>query len=54
MEISTPPMTDDAVGPIHTTDPKLRRLAGKYALLVPVLRELINRPDTPLDRGSLL
>jgi hypothetical protein len=37
------------VGLIHTTGPKLRRLAGKYAPLVPVLRELINRPDTPLD-----
>jgi hypothetical protein len=29
-------------------DPKLRRLADKYAPLVPVLRELIARPDTPL------
>ena len=34
---------------IHTTGPKLRRLAGKYAPLVPVLQELINHPDTPLD-----
>ena len=41
--------TDNAVGLIHTTGPKLPRLAGKYAPLVPVLRELINRPDTPLD-----
>jgi HD domain len=41
--------TDNAVGLIHTTGPKLRRLAGKYAPLVPVLRDLINRPDTPLD-----
>jgi (p)ppGpp synthase/HD superfamily hydrolase len=40
--------TDNAVGLIHTTGPKLRKLAGKYAPLVPVLRELINRPDTPL------
>jgi hypothetical protein len=40
---------DNGVGLIHTTGPKLRRLAGKYAPLVPVLRELINRPDTPLD-----
>jgi (p)ppGpp synthase/HD superfamily hydrolase len=41
--------TDNAVGLIHTTGPKLRRLAGKYAPLVPVLRELINRPDTDAD-----
>jgi hypothetical protein len=41
--------TDNAVGLIHATGPKLRKLAGKYAPLVPVLRELINRPDTPLD-----
>jgi (p)ppGpp synthase/HD superfamily hydrolase len=41
--------TDNAVGLIHTTGPKLRKLAGKYAPLVPVLRELIARPDTPLD-----
>jgi hypothetical protein len=39
---------DNGVGLIHTTGPKLRQLAGKYAPLVPVLRELINRPDTPL------
>jgi HD domain len=41
--------TDNAVGLIHTTGPTLERLAGKYAPLVPVLRELILRPDTPLD-----
>jgi len=41
--------TDNAVGLIHTTGPRLERLAGKYAPLVPVLRELILRPDTPLD-----
>lgn len=34
---------------IHTTGPKLSRLARKYGRLVPVLRELILRPDTPLD-----
>jgi hypothetical protein len=38
-----------AVGLFHTTGPKLARLAGKYRPLVPVLRELILRPDTPLD-----
>jgi hypothetical protein len=39
--------TDNAVGLIHTTGPMLPRLAGKYG--PPVLRELILRPDTPLD-----
>ncbi len=41
--------TDNGVGLIHSTGPRLRKLAGKYAPLVPVLRELIARPDTPLD-----
>lgn len=41
--------TDNGVGLIHTTGPSLGRLAGKYAPLVPVLRELIARPDTPLS-----
>ena len=41
--------TDNAVGIIHTTGPKLSKLAGKYGPLVPALRELILRPDTPLD-----
>jgi hypothetical protein len=41
--------TDNAVGVNHTTGPKLSRLARKYGRLVPVLRELILRPDTPLD-----
>lgn len=40
--------TDNGVGLIHTTGPKLARLASKYAPLVPVLRDLIGRPDTPL------
>jgi hypothetical protein len=43
--------TDNAVGLFHTTGPKLGRLAAKYRPLVPVLRELIMRPDTPLDPG---
>jgi (p)ppGpp synthase/HD superfamily hydrolase len=43
--------TDNAVGLFHTTGPKLARLAGKYRPLGPVLRELILRPDTPLDPG---
>jgi HD domain len=41
--------TDNGVGLIHTTGPRLHRLAGKYAPLVPILRELIARPDTPLE-----
>ena len=42
--------TDNGVGLIHTTGPRLRELAGKYAPLVPVLQELITLPDTPLTR----
>jgi HD domain len=44
--------TDNGVGLIHTTGPRLHRLAGKYAPLVPVLRDLIARPDTPLDGAA--
>ena len=40
--------TDNAVGIIHLTGPKLAKLASKYGPLVPALRELILRPDTPL------
>jgi hypothetical protein len=40
--------TDNGVGLIHTTGPKLRAGATKYRPLVPVLRELVDRPDTPL------
>jgi len=41
--------TDNGAGLIHTTGPRLRRLADKYAPLVPVLQDLIARPDTPLE-----
>jgi hypothetical protein len=41
--------TDNGVGLIHTTGPRLDRLASKYAPLVPVLAELICRSDTPLS-----
>jgi hypothetical protein len=44
--------TDNGVGLIHTTGPRLHRLASKYAPLVPVLRELIARPDTPLGEAA--
>lgn len=41
--------TDNGAGLLYTTGPRVPDLADKYARLVPVLRELINRPDTPLD-----
>jgi (p)ppGpp synthase/HD superfamily hydrolase len=41
--------TDNGVGLMHTTGPKVRKLARKYRPLVPRLRELVDRPDTPLD-----
>ena len=40
--------TDNGVGLIHASGPRLRRLAAKYAPLVPVLQELVALPDTPL------
>ena len=43
---------DNGAGLIHATGPRLRKLAGKYAPLVPVLRELIALPDTPLDAAA--
>jgi hypothetical protein len=44
--------TDNGVGIIHATGPRLHRLADKYAPLVPVLRDLIARPDTPLEEAA--
>jgi hypothetical protein len=41
--------TDNGVGLIHTTGAKMESLAAKYAPLVPLLRDLISRPDTPLS-----
>ncbi len=41
--------TDNALGIFHTTGPKLSKLARKYGPLVPALRALILRPDTPLE-----
>ncbi|AGL14893.1 metal-dependent phosphohydrolase [Actinoplanes sp. N902-109] len=41
--------TDNGVGVIHTTYDKARSSAIKYRPLVPKLRELIGRPDTPLS-----
>ncbi|UWP87520.1 HD domain-containing protein [Dactylosporangium fulvum] len=42
--------TDNGVGVIHTTGPKVATSAAKYRPLVPVFRELVGRPDTPLSR----
>jgi hypothetical protein len=44
--------TDNGAGLIHITGPRVRKLAAKYAPLVPVLRELIALPDTPLDAAA--
>ncbi|MET8908163.1 HD domain-containing protein [Micromonospora sp. NPDC004551] len=41
--------TDNGVGVIHTVGPKVARSAAKYRPLVPVFRDLIGRPDTPLS-----
>jgi (p)ppGpp synthase/HD superfamily hydrolase len=41
--------TDNGVGVIHTAGPKVRRAATKYQPLVPVLRGLVARADTPLS-----
>jgi hypothetical protein len=41
--------TDNGVGVIHTFGPRVATLAAKYRPLVPILRELIARPDTPLS-----
>jgi HD domain len=40
--------TDNGVGLMHSLPTKYKPLASKYRPLVPVLRELITRPDTPL------
>ncbi|SCL45891.1 HD domain-containing protein [Micromonospora citrea] len=41
--------TDNGVGVIHTVGPKVTSSARKYRPLVPVYRELVTRPDTPLS-----
>jgi len=40
--------TDNGVGLMHSLPTRYRPLASKYRPLVPVLRDLISRPDTPL------
>lgn len=42
-------LTDNGVGIVHTTGPKVQRAATKYARLVPELRQLVGLPDTPLN-----
>lgn len=44
--------TDNGVGVIHTTATKAYSSALKYRPLVPTLRELIGRPDTPLSGAA--
>jgi hypothetical protein len=41
--------TDNGVGIVHATGPKVALWAAKYNPLVPTFRELITRPDTPLS-----
>jgi (p)ppGpp synthase/HD superfamily hydrolase len=43
--------TDNAVGVVWTTPDKGRRGAVKYRPLIPILRALVNRADTPLEDG---
>ena len=40
--------TDNGVGIIHTTGPKMESSARKYRPLVRTFRDLVARPDTPL------
>lgn len=44
--------TDNGVGVIHTVGPKVNSAATKYRPLVPVLRELVGRADTPLSEAA--
>ncbi len=44
--------TDNGAGLLYTTGPRVPDLADKYAQLVPVLRELISLPDTPLGEPA--
>jgi (p)ppGpp synthase/HD superfamily hydrolase len=44
--------TDNGVGVVHTTPDKAFSAATKYRPLVPKLRELVGRPDTPLSMAA--
>jgi hypothetical protein len=41
--------TDNGVGVIHSAPGLLGRMATKYRPVVPILRDLVARPDTPLS-----
>jgi (p)ppGpp synthase/HD superfamily hydrolase len=41
--------TDNGAGVIHAVGPRVERAARKYTPLIPILRELLAMPDTPLD-----
>lgn len=41
-------LTDNGTGVIHTAGSKVHHLAGKYARAVPVMRDMLERRDTPL------
>ncbi|WP_341716141.1 phosphohydrolase [Micromonospora sp. FIMYZ51] len=41
--------TDNGVGVIHSVGPKVESSARKYRPLVPLFRDLVTRPDTPLS-----
>ena len=44
--------TDNGVGLIHIDEWRLKYLASKYTGLIPILREMISRPDTPLSEAA--
>jgi hypothetical protein len=44
--------TDNGVGVIHAAGSKAHSFARKYRPLVPLLRDLATRPDTPLDPAA--
>ena len=44
--------TDNGVGLIHIDEWRLKYKASKYTGLIPILREMISRPDTPLSEAA--
>ena len=50
--INASDFTDNGAGLTHTTGRRVAYLARKYAGVVPVLRELISRTDTPLSEPA--
>ena len=45
--------TDNGVGLIHTTGPKVQKSARKYQPFVPILRHVLALSDTPLSEKAL-